>query len=218
MGETITKLPAKVLSHRAQLDASSEMRRSVESVQKAVLELRDIEELPAYEVCSLEEFAPDWIAKHVDPAIKAIESDPALTAAERSARLKVWQEIRKDAQNQVDIIQSALSKWPKLTWCYDPHDGEVTVNYEQLEAIAESKAVLDVPEQATEHWNKLQGIIADIEDLRRWEQEQGVIPVLIGTAVHYSPFAFAEQWASRSNRIPTLLKRYTKHETKSLII
>lgn len=204
--KTKTRLPEHVQARQVKIDYSATIRRGVEAVSDAVTKLWAIEDLP--KLSDLTAMTPEWVQSIIDEGIEATKANKSLTAQERGERLKVWRKIKQDAIASTAVIQNFIGGFPDLVFCLDPAEGTVNCSQDNIDKIVAQRSTVDVPQLAQDHWDKLQSIIAEIRDLRAWEQENNITPFPIRMAVNCLPSSFAETWASKDNVIDHKFDRY----------
>ena len=208
-----TKLPDQVTPYRKNLDFNAAVRQAIGKAQRAAAELWAIEDLP--HVQSVEQLTPAWVQSSIGKNLKAAQADQSLTMRERSKRVKEWRDIEQKALLLAETVQQILAEYNDIVWCYD--NGTLTVSEDDVLQAIDKRSTVDVPGAAKTHWKMLQSIIADIEQLRLWEQQQNVEPFRISDAAKISPIAFAEIWASRTNAINHQFDHY-RSKNKNLIV
>lgn len=210
-----TRLPEHVQARQVKIDYSATIRRGVEAVRDAVKRLWAIEDLP--KLSDLTAMTPEWVQSIIDEGIEATKANKSLTAQERGERLKVWRKIKQDAIASTSTIQDVIGAFPDLVFCLDPENGTITCSQDNIDKIVTQRSTVPVPDLAHVHWAKLQTIIQAIRELRAWEEQNDVLPYLIGSAVNCSPYEFAAMWAVQANIINHKFDRY-RVSTNDLII
>lgn len=209
------KLPESVQPYRMHLDYNAAVRKAIGKAQRAAAELWAIEDLP--HIGSIEEMTPAWVQSSIGNNLKAAQGDMSLTTRERSKRVKEWRDIEQKAILLTETVQQILAEYTDIIWCYDPDNGTLSVNENDMQQAIDKRSTVDVPGAAKTHWKMLQSIIADIEKLRLWEEQQNVEPFRISDAAKITPIAFAEIWATRSNRINHRFDHY-RSKNNNLIV
>lgn len=200
------ELPQTVQPRQLRIDVAAEIRQGIESLKAAVAKIWEIEDLPR--VNSIEDMAADWVQSITAEGITATKNDKSLTASARSARLQEWRKIERNGITLTTTVQNVVKAFPEIVWCYNPDNGDVSVSQSNIDKVIEQRSTVDVPQLAQDHWDKLQSIIAEIRDLRAWEQENNIMPFPIRMAVNCLPSSFAETWASKDNVVDHKFDRY----------
>lgn len=210
-----TRLPEHVQARQVKIDYSATIRRGVEAVRDAVTKLWAIEDLP--KLSDLTAMTPEWVQGIINEGIEATKANRSLTAQERGERLKVWRKIKQDAIASTAVIQNFIGGFPDLVFCLDSENGTVNCSQDTIDKIVAQRSTIPVPDLAHVHWAKLQTIIQAVRELRAWEQQNDILPYLIGSAVNCSPYEFAAMWAVQANIINHKFDRY-RVSTNDLII
>lgn len=168
-----------------------QLRADLRAAQEAYASLKEEEDLG--EIPLPHELTEEWLNTQFEQAKKAVSDAKFLTAEQRKVQLMQWGRLYKRALGNVQKIQKFISGIPKDQYYYDAQLG--TFYYSSITLLATERATHQVPEEAGEHWQKIQNILQTIGELRAWEAEHDVKKIPLSVLLHFSQSHHSEAWA-----------------------
>lgn len=192
MTETKTQEMPKTIVFQDELKAiDSQLRADLRAAQEAYASIKEEEDLG--EIPLPHELTEEWLNTQSEQAKKAVSDAKFLTAEQRKVQLMQWGRLYKRALGNVQRIQKFIAGIPKEQYYYDEQLG--TFYYSSITLLATERATHPVPEQAWEHWQKIQAILDGIGELRAWEADQDVKKIPLSELLHFSQSRHSEAWA-----------------------
>lgn len=192
MTETKTQEMPKTIVFQDELKAiDSQLRADLRAAQEAYASIKEEEDLG--EIPLPHELTEEWLNTQSEQAKKAVSDAMFLTAEQRKVQLMQWDRLYKRALGNVQRIQKFIAGIPKEQYYYDEQLG--TFYYSSITLLATERATHQVPEQAGEHWQKIQNILQAIGELRAWEADQDVKKIPLSELLHFSQSRHSEAWA-----------------------
>ena len=185
------ELPKSIIIPREAHDIEAALRTAAEALNNAASTLHHLPELsPIPE--ALTEITEEWLDALLAKRTKAIKEDESLTEFEKQNRLQSWSLIKTKALPYVRTIATILRTWQEAQWqvqgtCY------VCANAED---ILTARATHQVPDEAQEHWRRIQTAIDAVRALRTWEDANNVKSQLLGVLNDMLPTLFVESWVN----------------------
>lgn len=182
----------KTIVYEDELKAiDQQLRADLRAAQEAYANLKEEKDLGEIPLPHL--LTEEWIKTKQEQAKKAVDDAKFLTIEQRRGQHIHWGILYKRALSNVQKIQSFIAGIPNSQYHYDEQLG--TFYYTNLTALATERATHPVPEQAWEHWQKIQNILQAIGELRAWEADQDVKKIPLSELLHFSQSRHSEAWA-----------------------
>ena len=198
---------------QARRDNRSLLRMAAESATRAAKALSLHEDLPGIYVDEPSGYTAEWLQKSIEIHVKAIKSDPTLTAEQRSDYLGRWRNIKKSALRHVDTIQRFTENWPEVKW-ERGSDGLFFVADDEIDRVAEARATLPVPEVLQEQWQRLNNVLKELRELREWETNNGLTHPELRTISSMTECKFYD--CALSARLSGVAERYRQRQEQKL--
>lgn len=170
---------------RELLQQSRQLDNVSRSLEKTMAELLSIEELDV--PADLGDITTTWLQRQIDECTAPIKADKSLTSDERRERLKPWKALRQRTMRLVDVIQGILLANSDVTFTVeDDEDGRhrYYINEVQIEEVARQRATHEIPVEAIQHLELIQGIRAKVDELRAFEQKHNVRRYTVEQLLH----------------------------------
>jgi hypothetical protein len=186
---------------------------SAEAATRAAKALVKCEDLPGVYVDGPSEYTAEWLEKAIVVHTKAIKGDPTLTAEQRADYLQRWRNVKKLAARHVDTIQKFVSDWPEVKW-ERGSDELFYVAEEEIDRVAEVRATLPVPEVLQEQWTRLNNVLKELRELRRWESDNKLTHPELRTISSMTESKFYD--GALSARLSGFVERYRQRQEQRL--
>ena len=97
-------------------------------------------------------------------------------------------------QPHVSRIQNFIATIPQSQYYFD--EDSQNIKCRDITELATKKATHIVPTEAGEHWEKIQGVLSAVDDLRKWEFEHDVVKIPLTDLLKIKQNRFCEAWVS----------------------
>ncbi len=194
-------------------DNRSLLRLAAEAATRAAKTLSLHEDLPGIYVDEPSAYTKEWLEKSISIHTKAIKSDPTLTAEQRTDYLQCWRNIKKSALRHIDTIQRFTENWPEVKW-ERGSDELFYVAEEEIDRVAEVRATLPVPEVLQEQWTRLNNVLKELRELRRWESDNKLTHPELRTISSMTESKFYD--GALSARLSSFVERYRQRQEQRL--
>lgn len=192
MKEIENKLPESIVNEKERNRIESQLRLDLEAAQESYEVLKSDEnlgEVPHAQCCT-----EAWLNAICESGKKAVGEAKFLTVEQRKAFKAQWNNIHKRMQPHVSRIQNFIASIPQSQYVFD--EEKETFYCRDITELATKKATHIVPTEAVEHWEKIQGVLSAVDDLRKWEFEHDVVKIPLTDLLKIKQNRFCEAWVS----------------------
>lgn len=199
----MTDFPSKVVVTTEYEANLLKIRGKVQAVQEAFLALRDSTDFKMPK--TLAELTPDYVNEYYQPYIDHIKNDVTFEdtpddKAKRNRLLNAWYRKRSQAIRYATTFYNAMHN-ADLRLQYD-HTIQCIVPSTRLADLAAKMSEKEIPEEASEHWQKIQSIAESVRELREWEHQRNIAKKPLQSLCAMTIERFCQEWASGGFNAP----------------
>ena len=146
----------------------------------------------------LAELTPEYVNDIYQPYIDQIKNDVTFEEtqedkAKRNRLLNAWYRKRAQAIRNATTFYNAMRN-SDLPLEYDK-TMQCIVPSVRLCDLAAQMAEKEIPEEASEHWQKIQSIAESIRELREWEHQRNIAKKPLQSLCAMTIERFCQEWA-----------------------
>lgn len=197
MKQELTNIPATIVDPTEKNQFLGELHRCIQTLQSAVLALREIPDFIAPSSASVDDWenALEAAGKRKETALEAIEKDVILTEDAKRDIARKWKVWHKHIATHCHTITHCLSAWPQAKWRWDDIVKNIVPGRNTI-GITDERATRNVPTQANEHAKLIEDVREAVNALRSWEDEKDVERIPLERLLRMSSEDFALMWAA----------------------
>ena len=192
MAELKDKLPESIVNEKERNRIESQLRLDLEAAQESYEVLKSDEnlgEVPQPHCCT-----EAWLNAICENGKKAVGDAKFLTVEQRKSFKAQWANLYKRMQPHVSKIQSFIESIPQSQYYFD--EDSQNIKCRDMAELATKKATHIIPTEAGEHWEKIQGVLSAVDDLRKWEFEHDVVKIPLTDLLRIKQNRFCESWVT----------------------
>ena len=181
-------VPKRVLNTKKMEEKINSLHNLLTKANDAYKELKKMGDF-ASQMPDLSTLTYSFAEAITNKAIQAIESNEAMTFAEKQEAVKRWRDLQDRANSFISTISKAQEAMPL-------QEAEGLLICPTIEEIAKEQSFVAIPEQAPAHYEKLMAVVQAVEELREFEKKNEIPSLhLIDLTTYLNADAFAVQWA-----------------------
>lgn len=191
MAEIKNKLPESIINEKERNRIESQLRFDLNAAKESYEVLKSNEnlgEVPQPQCCT-----EAWLQTVCDERKKAVGEAKFLTSEQRKSFTAQWDNLYKRMQPHVSRIQYFIESI-KDQYVFD--EDTQNIKCRDIAELATKKATHIVPTEAGEHWEKIQGVLSAINDLRKWESERDVKKIPLTELLTIKTSRFCKSWVT----------------------
>lgn len=192
MAELKDKLPESIIIEKERCRIENQLRFDLMAAQESYEKLKSDEnlgEVPPPHCCT-----EAWLNAICENGKKAVGDAKFLTVEQRKSFKAQWANLYKRMQPHVCKIQSFIESIPQSQYYFD--EDSQNIKCRDITELATKKATHIVPTEAGEHWEKIQGVLSAVDDLRKWEFDHDVVKIPLTDLLRIKQNRFCESWVT----------------------
>ena len=182
--------------------------------QNALDKLNELRDIP----CScMEDLDPSKIKTFIQSNISIIEKTPIFTQSYKAELIKEWDMKRAKAISLLRDIKQIFAECQGYAFTIE--EGIITPET-SLKVIAEAQNTKPVPEEAFEHYKRIEAVRTAIRELREFEKAQNLRKINITDYISISEETLAEGWASGwlKKVDPKYIPKHRPREERGIVV
>ena len=183
-------MPKRIVLEDERKRIDEQLRNDLRAAQESYAALKAEENLGA--IPQPKECTEEWLQSIYEQGKLAVDEAKFLTVEQRNSQKGHWGRLYHRMQPHVARIQSFIAGIQQEQFVFDEQLG--TFYYKDLTGLAKERATYDVPDEAAEHWQKIQNIMSAITELRQWEADHDVKKLTLDDLLHFAKNRFIEFW------------------------
>lgn len=187
-------MPKTIIVENERKRIDEELRGGLRAAQDSYAELRAEENLGI--VPQPTECTEDWLTKIYEEGKQAVQAATFLTINQRKSQIAHWGKLYKRMLPNVQRLQAFLASIPQERYVYDTALNTFYIH--DISSLVRERATKQVPEEFSEHWQKIQAIRQAITELREWEAAHGLRKLHIEDLLTFTPDSLAITWVDGS--------------------
>ena len=194
------------------IDAQQREETLISVLNKAQNALDKLSELGDIPCSCMEDLDLSKIKTFIQSNISTIEKTPIFTQSYKAGLIKEWDMKRAKAISLLRDIKQIFAECQGYAFTIE--EGIITPET-SLKAIAEAQSTKPVPEEAFEHYKRIEAVRTAIRELREFEKAQDLRKINVGEFMTISEEQIAEGWASGRIKIDRSFS-HTQHRPKEM--
>ncbi len=168
-----------------------ELQRTAQKGYRELLKMRDLV-LPD----SMDELTPEWLDSVVNNKLKAVAQMDYLPDEERERICKQWKMVQNFGARAIRDIQAFLNDVGRNNVTLDKE--LQTLYITDITGMATQRATREVPPLAKDYWKQVAHILREIEQLRKFEDDNEIIPQSLAMLSSISMETYLSAWCNGS--------------------